>query len=380
MAIGTEAKRDGERPIDQLLPPGENSGFETKAPGVHAGSFSFIGEQWREGAEQERHTDYLEHPLYARYMQLPKALLPPRKAGILEEVYDGLSREGAGKLLFAGGWAAAEAAIVMRNAPLSARQRLIEGAAEVWARAYERTRAIQATGREKDDHFCLKERVELALASLPLIEGIVVGQVSKSAVETSLDAYITIGQSNNAFGLRKSAEGDDKRGSFHKGLSYEILALLGLNKDLSTRRFAIPATARSDSGYFSPRFTHDLMVVRQRSEELKSVVPVEIKTRASKHDKKRYRALIIDGDAMDVIEAGEPGPLIDLLAQVTQGAGTDNEREKADVLTKRLWKMAAQYSAGNTLKTGSKDTIFHFHDSSKVRLGNHALYGEARTA
>ena len=382
VAFESDTLRDGIG-LSPLLPPGVISELDGSiAPRGNAGSFLIEpnppGLMFK-GNEPTSHLDYLKHPLYSRYMRLPKGLLAPTDASVLQEVHEGLSGESATRFLFASGWAAAEAAVVMRGVANNekVRKQLVEGAANTWSRAYDRAAAIAEAGVEEDHHYSLKERIELALASVPLLEGIVTGDVNERILERVAAEYVRIGIENITFGQSKRELGDERRALFHEGLSCEILALLGLNEGLTPRRFAMPSTARNDSGYYLPRLTHDLMIFKQRGGQLKSMLPAEIKSHMTRQDRRRYKALIIDGGFMDVIRAGEPAPMIHLLARVYRGDGDRTDMVTADTLANNLWAIVAQYSSGDTLKIGNHQSVLRFHDASRVRLGGYAVLGAA---
>ncbi len=382
MATKFEALRDGRELDCPLSPPGASPGnfvqFDSEEAPVRDARSFFVGQNLDgpmfNGDEPRSHRDYFEHPLYARYMRLPKGLLPPADANVLQDIHEGLAAERASRFLFASGWAAAEAAIVMRGVRNNerVRERLVEGAANAWLGARDRAIEIAKGGGETGDHYALKERTELALASVPLLEDIVAGNVKVETLGCVADGYIQVGVENTAFGKEKRETGDTKRAVFHEGLSYEILALLGLGEDLTPRRFAMPATARNDSGYYFPKLTHDLMIFKQRGGQLKSMLPAEIKSKMSRYDRRRYKALVIDGPFMDVLQAGEPGPMIDLVARVHHGDGTEADRAAVTTMTRNLWAMVAQYSSGDTIRTGGSHSFIQFHDTSKVRLGGYA--------
>jgi len=334
------------------------------------------------GAEPVSHLGYLEHPLYERYMRLPKGLVTPHEAPVLQEVHEGLSGEQATRFLFAGGWAAAEAAIVMRGVRNNqkVRERLVEGAADAWLRAHDRVVAVGRAGQETNDHYALKERVELALASIPLLEGMVAGDVRVRTLDQVADDYLQIGVGNVACSRAKRQSGDELRAVFHEGLSYEIVALLGLNDRLTTRRFAMPSTARNDSGYHSSKLTHDLMIINQRVGQIESVIPVEVKSKMTRMNRKRYKALIVDSHVMDVLHTGDPGSIIDLFARVYAGDGSEADREGVDTMVQELWTMVAQYTSGERVKAGGDPAVVRYHDASKVRLGGYAQWAPSVAA
>jgi hypothetical protein len=381
VAIEFGATRDSIGQDYPLLPPGDFTHFDTsKAPEHDARSFlieesTATRSQIFGGREPDSHLDYFEHPLYTRYMQLPKGLLSPNQVGVLYEVHEGLTAESATRFLFTGGWAAAEAAIVMKDMDRGGgtRTRLLEAAGDAWLRAHDRAMAVRAAGEETPDHYSLKERIELALASIPLLEGIVTGDVRVKTLERVASDYAQVAIENLATGQSKRKSGDVDRALFHEGLDCEVLALLGLNKELTTRRFGTPSTARNDSGYFFPKLTHDLMLFRQRGGQLKSILPAEVKTRVRRHDKKRYKALLIDSEFMDEVEAGEPGPMLELYARVYLGGASGADMAIAENLTRRMWAMVSQYSAGSILKTECPQSVIQFHDASKVTLGGYAM-------
>lgn len=148
----------------------------------------------------------------------------------------------------------------------------------------------------------------------------------------------------------------------HLGFAYECNAMLALNRMYSRRWFAIPTMARSDSGYYHPEQTHDLLIIRRKGSDIQSLVPVEIKAAASLKERSRYLALLVRGKMHLCLEGSGnhlPRATLDAITAVHSGVATKHETLVADTISRRFMQMLSDYYAGDVLDAGSELTVFH---------------------
>ena len=301
-----------------------------------------------------------------QYMRMHKVLVGEAGAVRLTEIYELLKTESSTERLSVAGWAAIEAALVGTQQPLAERLRLFEGAASVWARAFQR----QTTAEEYRQSFdrATSHRLAMDMAVLPLFEGVIRGNVTHRACRKAFDDCLMVSQSNAMY-LRKARRADDSGAvGAHTGLAYECNALLALNRKLSPTWFATPAMARCDSGVFYRRQTHDLMVVHQRYGSLLSATPVEVKAQGRLRDQLRYHALLVRGRMHLSIPGKErPDHTLNAFVAVAEGTASVEDVGTAEAATERFTSMIRDYYAGTVLgKAASRRSVTLFHDNQLV--------------
>ncbi len=301
---------------------------------------------------------------YARYMRMHKVLVGGAGAEQLKEIYEQLKDEIEPHRLSVAGWAAIESALVATNQPQEERLELFHRGVFTWTRAFKRQYGIEHLRGSYDRH--KSHRIALDIASLPLLEGMICGNVTEADCRRSFDASLMVAQSNLA--AMKRAQDAGKEAGPHIGLGFEVNALLAFNRTLSSTWFAIPAMARCDSGVFYERQTHDLVAIHQRRGRILSASPVEVKARNRPKDNVHYHALVVRGRLhLSVPEQGHPDYMLKAIAAVHEGTATEEQAAGADAVTERVTSMLRDYYAGRVIgRAASKHTVTVFHDNARV--------------
>ncbi len=233
---------------------------------------------------------------YAAYMNIHKVFVGRKGAQELVAIADSLKDEWLPDYLNAGGWAAAEAALVSGDRQAEDRMRLMEQAEDCWQRAL----SNQASLAESGQYECLCEdsdefRLALNLAFTPLMKSIIAGDITEATRERTFADVLAIAQTSAVQLKLALQEKNFDAIADHLGFGYECnahLALLYLN---NPNYVPIPSTYRAGSGYEYRSQTHDITIINQNWGRINRFYPVEIKAAASVRDRKRYEALLVRG-------------------------------------------------------------------------------------
>jgi hypothetical protein len=298
---------------------------------------------------------------------MPKGVADPAGARQLARVYRQLKDETQPGYLQAGGWAAAEVALGCAYLSPASRLNALHSAQQVWERAlavqthWEQNGLSQNVGR--------MHRLALDLAILPLLKGVVAGNVTESACRQAFTDCLGVAESNMQYLQAARARGDHSAAAAHAGIAYECNALLAHNRKLSSTWFVIPAMARCDSGYYHWRETHDLLVVHQKYGQLISITPVEIKAKASLRDRRRYKALLVRGKMhLSVPGKSQPEHTLHAISAMYTGSASQEDIRIANAATDRFSGMIRDYYAGTVLgDVATAGSVTVFHDNKQVR-------------
>lgn len=314
------------------------------------------------------HTDYLHNDSFAKYMRMHKVLVGRGGAEELVDIHEQLKSETAPRFLIAAASAAAEVALVHRGLGVAKRRSLLWDARDIWQSAIARDAFLEAYTPPEKMEYGHRHRTALNIAILPLLEGIVEGDVSRNTCRRVFRDCLDIGL-RNAYDLSEMVTAKNNRGiADYVGTGYESNALLAFNRKLSRTWFAIPSMARSDSGYHHRNQSHDLLVLHQNYGEIIRATPIEVKAKASLRDRLRYDALLVRGK-MHLSIAGKSKPQYTLQAidAVHRGAATEEDLLIANNATDRLVEMVRDYYAGEKLgKLATWHTVTMFQDNSQV--------------
>lgn len=303
---------------------------------------------------------------YESYLKLQKVWLDAEGAEGLYRIHDSLKNETMPRYLSAAGWAAAEAAIVGAW-PASQRLHLLRQGIICWEKAIETQLAFNKTDKPHLVEHSAPYRIALDLAVTPLLEGLILGHVTEEMCRNSYVDCLEVARANAEQLERAKADMDVERYADHVGFMHECNALLALNRVQSKDWFALPTIARADSGYYHPEQTHDLLVVRRRGGEIQSVVPVEVKAKASLRDRKRYLALIVRGKMHLCDDKNDPLDTFHAIAAVETGTATTRQITIAHDVSQRVMNMIKDYYSGQELGgIATAPTVTRFHDRSVV--------------
>ncbi len=308
---------------------------------------------------------------YGQYIKMHKVFVGSKTAGYLEDTHARLRNEFLPHYLSAAGWAAAEAALVHTARPEDERLQLFAEAKNRWREALINQRIInqsyEGESQEVVDH-AYPYRIALDLAVAPLIEGIIRGDVSEEACRNAFQDCLNVAEAN-IVQLKLAADaGNVEAIGQHYGFAYECNALLALNRNQSSTWFAIPSIARADTGHHHRQQTHDLLVVHQRWGTIINATPVEIKSRASRRDRLRYKALLVRGK-MHLSDTGhtDPDRTLQAIAAVYSGQATQLEQDIANKVTHTFMAMIRDYRAGEFLGgVATRRSATDFHDNRLV--------------
>jgi hypothetical protein len=303
---------------------------------------------------------------YESYLQMQKVWLDANGAEDLYRIHDSLKDEVMPRYLSAAGWAAAEAAIVGAW-PTSERLQLLRQGIVCWEKAIQTQLAFNKTEKAHLIEHSAPYRIALDLAVIPLLEGLILGHVTEEMCRNAYVDCLEVARANAEQLEHAKADMDVERYADHVGFAHECNALLALNRVQSKDWFALPTIARADSGYYHPEQTHDLLVVRRRAGEVQSVVPVEVKAKASLRDRKRYLALIVRGKMHLCDNKHDPLDTFYAIAAVEAGTASTKQITVAHEVSQRFMNMIKDYYSGQELGgIATTATITRFHDRSVV--------------
>lgn len=321
-----------------------------------------------ERSSQHDHIDLSRNETYAKYMRMHKVLVGNQGAQQLETIYFGLKDETAPHYLAAAGSALVESALVRTDVGRDYKLGLIARAVETWSGALQIQTDLEDSAPPGTVEHGYMHRIALDLAAIPLLRGIVIGNVTEETCKKAFTDSLAIARSNMAYLEAAKARGDNEAVGNHSGVGYECNALLAFNRSLSPTWFAVPAMARSDSGYYHRKQTHDLLVIHQKYGLIRSATPVEIKSKASLRDRLRYDALLVRG-RMHLSVEGKTRPEYTLaaIAAVHDSTATAEDYRIADSATRRFTDMVRDYYAGDLIgKVVGKHSATIFHDNPLV--------------
>lgn len=313
------------------------------------------------------------NPDYDRYLRIHKVWVGQSGGEYLKKIYSSLSNEQLPRYQTAAGWAAAEAAIVCADDSTDDRLALLRSGVECWQKAL----AMQVAMNQCVDKPFLAEysapyRNALDIAVTPLLEGLVLGYVSDQMCKDAFEDSLEIANANMRELFETYKKGNNDACAEHIGFAHECNARLALNRAKSKHWFALPTMARSDSGHYWSEQSHDLLVVRRKGDEIQSATPVEIKSKASLRDRKRYRALLVRGKMHLCVDGSNtPNVTLDAITSVEMGEASSHQKNIAYQITQKFMEMIKDYYRGERLgNIATTDTLTSFHDKTFV-VQNH---------
>jgi hypothetical protein len=159
--------------------------------------------------------------------------------------------------LSTAGWAAAEAAIVAVDRTQEERLDVLQCAADAWDLAIEYRREQREYQNDEEEYGdVVLSRLQLSRVFIPLLEGMIRGDVTKETRSELYDELLLLAAKNATALQGAQAAGQEAGGLI--GLAHEINAMLAVNRLRSPTLIAMPALARADSGHFHPEQTHDI--------------------------------------------------------------------------------------------------------------------------
>lgn len=325
--------------------------------------FRAMRQYYKEGA----HREYLNNDVYDQYLHMHKVVVGNAGAAQLVAIAAQLETEELPTFLEAAGWAYAEAGLAADETSAVERIGLVKKAENAWARSLVNTVAISETlsteYRYDDDE---GHRIALNLAYAPLIKSIIIGNVRPETLRRTLVDTAEIAH-DSKFSLDRAYEHNDTNAAaFHRGFLFESSALMALLYMEDPRYVPLPSTSRADSGYYHRDQTHDISIINQHWGGVKKVVPVEIKSKASQRDKRRYKALIIPGKLRLSVGGVDPRDTTEAFYAHTHGNATTEQEAAIEQLSTQLREMLRLYQRGMSAEGVAMNSLTRFYDSKKV--------------
>jgi hypothetical protein len=277
---------------------------------------------------------------HQKYMRIHKRLVGPRTVDTLLSIHSQLASASDVEYLSVAGWAAAEAALVATDRGVEDRLGYLGWAACSWddALLYQEERNMQRGLPESYPHANIN-RLQLARLFIPLMKGMVMGDVTKQIRETVYNDLLLLA-AQNAYGLVKSVEDGLEEGGYI-GLAHEINAMLAVNRLKSPTLIAMSAIARADSGEFYPEKTHDIELLHLNRGKILDVTTLESKARPRERHYKRYEAAIIHGRIHLYTKTGtSPVETVELFLKEHDSNLTAAETEELEEMTDTIVHLA----------------------------------------
>lgn len=281
---------------------------------------------------------FVPHPAYEKYQRMHKELADITAVNQLLDIHDQLMTVHNTSYLYAGGWAAAEAALIATNHTTDDRLSYLQAAATSWDRATLQQRQSEAERGLLNEYQSMNvTRLQLAKIFIPLMEGMVSGDVSKQIRAETYANLLDISV-QNAISLNVAIQnGQEGKAGSHIGLAHELNGMIAVNWLQSPTLIVIPAIARADMGSFYPKQTHDLQLLRLDHGEILGVTPLEAKARLKPKHYKRYEATLLDGRIHLYAGAGRsPIDTLQLFLKEHTGQATTAELAEIEHITNTI--------------------------------------------
>lgn len=288
--------------------------------------------------ENSSHYAYLQNAAFHQYLKIHKVAVNASGAKELVALGEQLETEYMPRFKDAAAWAFTEAGLMDTTLSTLERVNLVSRAEALWEEA------LMTEGRIQSSEYSAvspdiegQYRLALSLAYTPLMKSIIVGSVTTAVRHQALvDTVQFSGAVSNEI-TRYESVGDMYTARGLIGLQHELNALSALLYIDDPRYIPFPSTARADTGYYHRGQTHDIMVVNQHWGSVKKIIPVEIKAKPSRKDRRRYQSLLVRGKMHLTISGHDPRETSALFQRVILG-----EDEPA------TWVASDGYSAEST--------------------------------
>jgi hypothetical protein len=144
------------------------------------------------------------------------------------------------------------------------------------------------------------------------------------------------------------------------GFEHECNAHLTLLHIDDPRYVPLPSSARGGSGTTYPEQTHDIVVINQHWGKIRKVIPLEIKSKASLGDIKRYDALVVRGK-MHLSVTGRYSPEFtrDSFAAYYSDIATRQDNHTVYRVTSTMKELLRLYQQGTILNKHDSPTSYH---------------------
>jgi hypothetical protein len=286
-------------------------------------------------------TSARHHPLdpnspYESYHRIHKRFVGPATADKLVNFYESISQTQKPREMFVAGWAAAEAALVGSQYTSAERSKLAIAAKDCWEYSLQlETERASASAWERDTVPDATEQYRIAstIALAPIIEAISRGVLSKQTLRACQEQLIDVADLNFNDMMTAVSTGSEGRASSHMGVAFEQIATLGVNRLLSARIVSLFSLARSGTGFYYPKQTHDVMILNLDRGNITRVTPTEVKSKLKVKFSNRYEAALVGGKAMLGEDRRAIGDILGMFRRELEGGASDSEHEYLDTIS-----------------------------------------------
>lgn len=316
---------------------------------------------------ERSHLKYLENQQYHRYLKIHKVVVGNSGSEELIEIAESLSGEYMPKYLDAAASAYSEAALQSTLLSTENRLQFVDAAEALWNRAILIEAQIQSS--EYSAVFTELEtqyRLALSLAYVPFTRAMVEGNVTDEVREQVFNETALLGKIVTDEMTRYYEAGCKDETRALAGLSHEINALCTLLYQDDPRYIPMPSTARADSGYYHPEQTHDIMIFNQHWGTIKKVIPVEIKSRTSLRDRKRYKALLIRGKMHLATNGVDSQKTADAFYAISRDDADEQDIHDVERISTEVRYMLNLYQQGFTPESLAVNSVTRFYTSKKL--------------
>lgn len=304
---------------------------------------------------------------YDDYLKIHKVFVGTSGASYLEDIHYRLTNEEMPRYLVVAGSAAVEAALADVNGSKSERLNILNNGINAWRRALVNQRIINTKEETIFTEYSWPYRTAVDIAMADIYRDMIQGEVKAETCRRVYSDCLSIAQANLTQLSLAKLEGATSAVADHKGLGYELNALLAFNSSFSETWFAIPSWARSDNGHDYPNQTHDLSIVQQKWGKIINITPLEVKSRASLRDRDRYMALLVRGKMhLSVPGKYTPDYTLDILQAQYEGTATEQGLREFRIVAGTLFGMVRSYYEGSQRKDAQYKSKTTFQDSSVV--------------
>lgn len=311
---------------------------------------------------------FTPNPAFNDYLKIHKVLVGPGTAMELINIADSLDKDILPEYLAAAGSAYCEAALAQEDAETVERMLLLDRAEASWSRALD----IQLGHIDSSAHIIDPAdpfRTALSLARLPLIRGIVAGDVTQHTRDEVRQETLAIAAANNVRAKLAQLDGENETAWSHMGFGHELNFLIATDSLDSPTYVGVQSFARSDSGHFYPHQTHDIMLIQQKWGKIIDILPVEIKAKADKRARNRYSALLIRGKMHLTYNVGihEPENMRRAFCGLHIGTLTRQEQRATREIRTTLLEMIHLYKSGEVMgRIATGRSLLRFRDQAAL--------------
>lgn len=319
-----------------------------------------------------------EQEAFRRYILMHKVFVGECGAHHLLGLHPQLSGGDVPTYLVAGGWAAAEAAVILGGNDKETGEQLLGIAQDAWLRAIAHQKWINIQERHPLEDAALAYRTANDIAFLPVFSEIIRGGVQNRTLAAVFADVLNIAQMADVNTQLAFKEGDVRVAGDLRGFSYETNGLLAYNRRRSGKWIAIPALSRADNGIYHPEQTHDLVVIRQHQGEIVNAVPIEVKATATKQQRRRYLSLLIRSKLhLSLPGRHEPGQVLEAITADYEGTATKEQRAIVTKASETIYDMVGDYLKGQPRHdVASPRSVVRFRDKHLVTRRYPGLHTE----